>query len=73
MLYNVRICGKRYKRKTKSQTIKLLFDNKHMLGHVARMPYGDIVYELVCMNDSTTRYAFFDIFGKVIFSINKCK
>lgn len=73
MLYNVRIFGKRYKQKTKTQAIKLLFDNKHIIEQVSRMPYSDIVYELVCMSDTTTRYAFFDIFGKVIFSVNKVK
>lgn len=73
MLYNVRVCGKRYKRKTKAQAIKLLFDNKHMLEQFARQNYDDIVYDMVCMTDTTTRYAVFDIFGKVIFSVNKTK
>lgn len=73
ILYNVRVCGKRYKRKTKSQAIKLLFDNKHNIEQFSRQSYTDIVYELVSMSDTVTRFAFFDIFGKVIFSVNKVK
>ncbi len=73
MLYNVRVCGKRYKRKTKSQAIKLLFDNKHMIEQFAIRSYNDIVYDIVCMSDTVTRYAFLDVYGKVIFSVNKSK
>lgn len=73
MLYNVRVYEKRYKRKTKTQAIKLLFDNKLLIEQFAMRPYDEIVYDLVCMNDTTTRYAFFDVYGKVIFSVNKTK
>lgn len=71
--YNVRVCGKRYKRKTKQQVMRLLFDNKHNIEQFSRMSYSDIVYEIAMIKDTVTRYAVFDIFGKVIFSVNKAK
>jgi hypothetical protein len=73
MLYNVKIYEKRYKRKTKEQIIQVLTDNKLMIDQFAIESYNDIMRDIVCMNDTVSRYAFFDVYGKVIFSINKTK
>lgn len=73
MLYNVRFWEKRYKRKTKTQVIQLLIDNKLIIDQFAIESYDDIMRDIVCMNDTVSRYAFFDVYGKVIFSVNKTK
>lgn len=73
MLYNVRVYEKRYKRKPKAQIIQVLIDNKLMIDQFAIESYNNIMHDIVCMKDTVSRYAFFDVYGKVIFSVNKTK
>lgn len=73
MLYNVSFWGKRYKRKTKEQALKILDDNKLMVEQFAVNSYNNIVREIACIGNTVTRVAFFDVYGKVIFSLNKTK
>lgn len=73
MLYNVRIFGKRYKNKNKEFIIELLTRYEKELNESLNCGVYGISFDIVTLNSSVLRLAYFDIHEKVVFSLNKAK
>ena len=73
MRYNVMIFGKRYRNKTKEFIIDLATKYSQEINNNLSCGIYGISFDLVNMNDSLLRLAYFDKNGKVVFSINRVK
>lgn len=73
MRYNVMIFGKRYRNKTKEFIIDLATKYSQEINNNLECGIYGVSFDLVNMNDSLQRLAYFDNLGKVVISINRVK